>query len=86
MRNKRIPVLLESSELERHVGLSLGPEHSRIMICGIPDIVEDTRGWFVENGYTISRKARQGPGHLALDKSLVIRKRVGCRVAMTDTK
>ena len=63
--NQRIPALLESGELEKHAGLSLDPERSRIMICGNPEMVEETRGWFVENGYTISRRAK--PGHLALE-------------------
>jgi ferredoxin--NADP+ reductase len=63
--NKRIPLLLQSGELERHVSVSLDPERSRIMICGNPEMVEDTRGWFVENGDTISRRAK--PGHLALE-------------------
>jgi len=62
---KRIPALLESGELEKHAGLSLDPERSRIMICGNPEMVEETRGWFIENGYTISRRAK--PGHLALE-------------------
>lgn len=63
--SKRIPALLDSGELENHAGLSLDPDRSRIMICGNPEMVEETRGWFVENGYTISRRAK--PGHLALE-------------------
>lgn len=63
--NERIPVLLQTGELERHVGLRLDHERSRIMICGNPDMVEDTRKWFVDNAYTVSRRAK--PGHLALE-------------------
>ncbi len=63
--NRRIPALLESGELERHAGVLLDPERSRIMICGNPDMVDDTRKWFLEKGYTISRRAK--PGHLALE-------------------
>jgi len=63
--NKRIPVLLESGELEKHAGLLLDPGRSRIMICGNPDMVDETRKWFVENGYVVSRRAK--PGHLALE-------------------
>ena len=63
--NQRIPALLESGELERCAGALLDPERSRIMICGNPDMVDDTRKWFVGKGYTISRRAK--PGHLALE-------------------
>jgi len=63
--NRRIPVLLESGELERYAGVLLDPERSRIMICGNPEMVDETRTWFVDKGYTISRRAK--PGHLALE-------------------
>ena len=62
---KRIPDLLQSGELEQHAGVLLDPGRSRIMICGNPEMVEQTRNWFVDNGYTISRRAQ--PGHLALE-------------------
>ncbi|NIO42351.1 MAG: ferredoxin--NADP reductase [Burkholderiales bacterium] len=62
---ERIPVLLENGELERGVGVKLDHERSRIMICGNPEMVDDTRAWFIDNGYTISRRAK--PGHLALE-------------------
>ena len=52
-------------ELERRAGVELDHERSRIMICGNPEMVDDTRKWFIDNGYTISRRAR--PGHLALE-------------------
>jgi ferredoxin--NADP+ reductase len=63
--SERIPVLLGSGQLEQCAGLQLDRERSRIMICGNPEMVDDTRKWFIENGYTISRRAK--PGHLALE-------------------
>jgi len=63
--DKRIPVLLENGELEEKLGLPLNKERSRIMICGNPEMVDDTRGWFTEHGYTVSRRSK--PGHLALE-------------------
>lgn len=39
----RITTLIESGELERAAGLALEPEHSRIMLCGNPQMIEDTR-------------------------------------------
>ena len=63
--NQRIPVLLESGDLERYADLALDPVRSRIMICGNPEMVDDTRTWFLDKGYTISRRAK--PGHVALE-------------------
>lgn len=63
--SKRIPALLESGDLEAAVGIKLDQERSRIMICGNPEMVDDTRKWFVEKGYTVSRRSK--PGHLALE-------------------
>jgi ferredoxin--NADP+ reductase len=65
MLSDRIPVLLETGELERAVDIKLDAVRSRIMICGNPEMVDDTRKWFVDNGYTISRRSK--PGHLALE-------------------
>lgn len=39
----RITSLLDSGELERAAALELSPEHSRIMLCGNPQMIEDTR-------------------------------------------
>ena len=41
--NGRITRLIESGELERAADLELTPEHSRIMLCGNPQMIEDTR-------------------------------------------
>ena len=45
--------------------MPLDVERSRVMICGNPEMVDETRKWFVDNGYTVSRRAK--PGHLALE-------------------
>ncbi len=39
----RITQLIETGELERAADLELTPEHSRIMLCGNPQMIEDTR-------------------------------------------
>jgi len=62
---RRIPDLLESGELERRVGFTLDRDTSRVMICGNPEMVEDTRQWFLGRGYELSRRGK--PGHLALE-------------------
>ena len=63
--SERIPTLLESGMLEQEVGLGLDPERSRIMICGNPEMCDDTRQWFTNHGYVVSRRSK--PGHLALE-------------------
>lgn len=39
----RITTLLSTGELERAAGLALSPEHSRLMLCGNPQMIDDTR-------------------------------------------
>ena len=39
----RITTLIRNGELERAADLQLMPEHSRIMLCGNPQMIEDTR-------------------------------------------
>ena len=63
--SERIPTLLESGVLEQEVGVELDPERSRIMICGNPEMCDDTREWFTNHGYAVSRRSK--PGHLALE-------------------
>ncbi len=40
---ERVTGLIGSGELERAAGLELSPEHSRLMLCGNPQMVEDLR-------------------------------------------
>lgn len=63
--DKRIPQLLESGELEASVGLKLSQERSRVMICGNPEMVDETRDWLTIHGYQVSRRGQ--PGHLAVE-------------------
>lgn len=61
----RIPALLTDGSLEARAGLTLDPARSRIMICGNPEMVDDTRAWFTTRGYAVSRRGH--PGHLAVE-------------------
>jgi ferredoxin--NADP+ reductase len=61
----RVTKLLASGVLENNVGLKLDHERSRIMLCGNPEMVEDSRRILVERGYRMSR--RGDPGHLAVE-------------------
>lgn len=61
----RITDLLASGALERRVGLAIDRERSRVMICGNPDMVDDTRTLLSERGLRVSR--RGDPGQLAVE-------------------
>ncbi len=62
---ERVTKLLASGVLEANVGLKLDHDRSRIMLCGNPEMVEDSRKLLVERGYRLSR--RNEPGHLAVE-------------------
>jgi len=61
----RVTRLLASGVLEENVGLRLDHDHSRIMLCGNPEMVEDSRRILIERGFRMSR--RGDPGHLAVE-------------------
>jgi len=61
----RVTRLLASGVLEENVGLRLDHDHSRIMLCGNPEMVDDSRKLLIERGFKLSR--RGDPGHLAVE-------------------
>ena len=61
----RVTRLLGSGVLEENVGLRLDHEGSRIMLCGNPEMVDDSRKLLLERGFRLSR--RGDPGHLAVE-------------------
>ena len=61
----RVTKLLSSGVLEENVGLKLDHDRSRIMLCGNPEMVEDSRALLVDRGFRVSR--RGDPGHLAVE-------------------
>lgn len=56
----RITTLLADGTLEKQAGLALTPEASRIMLCGNPDMIEDTRKLLHERGMRPCRRAAPG--------------------------
>jgi ferredoxin--NADP+ reductase len=56
----RITTLLESGELERAAGVPLSEAASRLMLCGNPDMIEDTRRLLHERGLKPVRRALPG--------------------------
>lgn len=63
----RIPELLGDGRLEQAAGLGLDPGRSRLMICGNPPMVRDTRRRLEAMGYRLSRQA--SPGHFAVENA-----------------
>ncbi len=61
----RITTLLESGDLERAVGFTIDKERARIMICGNPAMVADTRKLLIARGLTMTRSAK--PGNIAVE-------------------
>lgn len=62
---ERVTKLLASGVLEENIGLKLDHDRSRIMLCGNPEMVEDSRKVLTERGFRVSR--RGDPGHLAVE-------------------
>ena len=61
----RVTKLMASGVLEENIGLKLDHERSRIMLCGNPEMVEDSRRILIDRGFRMSR--RGDPGHLAVE-------------------
>ncbi|TLX62527.1 ferredoxin--NADP reductase [Stutzerimonas nosocomialis] len=63
--NARITTLIENGELERAADLPLVPEHSRIMLCGNPEMIDDTRAVLKARGMNLALTRR--PGQVAVE-------------------
>ena len=63
----RITSLIGSGELEREAGVELAPEHSRVMLCGNPQMIDDTRALLKKRHMSLSLTRR--PGQVAVENS-----------------
>lgn len=61
----RITALIENGELEKFAKVPLTIENSRIMICGNPQMVDDTRKLLATKGLTVSKRSK--PGNMAVE-------------------
>ena len=61
----RIPALLADGQLEARAGLALGPDTAHAMLCGNPQMVDDTQALLGERG--MRRHRRREPGHITVE-------------------
>ncbi|SEI09141.1 ferredoxin--NADP reductase [Pseudomonas fuscovaginae UPB0736] len=61
----RIPQLIENGQLEQAAGVALDPAHSRVMICGNPQMIDDTRQVLKQRDMQLSLSRR--PGQVAVE-------------------
>ena len=61
----RITDLLRNNKLEEHLNIPININDSRIMICGNPEMVDETRKLLAERGLIISRRGK--PGNMAVE-------------------
>jgi ferredoxin--NADP+ reductase len=62
---ERVTKLLANGVLEENIGVRLDHDRSRIMLCGNPEMVEDSRRILIDRGFRLSRRGE--PGHLAVE-------------------
>ncbi|MGN5755347.1 ferredoxin--NADP reductase [Acinetobacter oleivorans] len=60
----RLPVLIENGELEKVAGIELSPATSHVMLCGNPEMVDDTKNALKRRGLTMNRR---GEGNIAVE-------------------
>lgn len=63
--DQRITDLLNNGQLEQAAGLPMTPEHSRVLICGNPQMVDDTRKLLKKRDMQLSLTRR--PGQVAVE-------------------
>jgi|APFre7841882724_1041349.scaffolds.fasta_scaffold14105_5 ferredoxin--NADP+ reductase len=61
----RIPALLADGQIEARAGLALGPDTAHAMLCGNPQMVDDTQALLGERG--MRRHRRREPGHITVE-------------------
>ena len=62
--NKRLPELIASGELEKAADYQLNVETTHVMLCGNPDMVEDTKEALKRHGLVMNRR---GVGNIAVE-------------------
>lgn len=61
----RIPQLIDAGRLEARAGIPLTPENAHAMLCGNPQMVEETQAVLARRG--MRRHRRREPGHVTVE-------------------
>lgn len=61
----RIPALLADGQIEARAGRVLGPDTAHAMLCGNPQMVDDTQALLGDRG--MRRHRRREPGHITVE-------------------
>ncbi len=61
----RIPALLADGQIEARAGQLLGPDTAHAMLCGNPQMVDDTQAVLGDRG--MRRHRRREPGHITVE-------------------
>lgn len=62
--HERLPILIENGELEKFAGIELNPATSHVMLCGNPQMVDDTKEALKCRDLTMNRR---GEGNIAVE-------------------
>lgn len=62
--HERLPKLIASGELERYVGIEFASSTTHVMLCGNPQMVDDTKEALKNKGLTMNRR---GVGNIAVE-------------------
>lgn len=62
----RITTALADGRLEQRAGLTINPDHSQVMLCGSPHMVQDCIGLLKERG--LRKNLRRTPGQITVER------------------
>ena len=62
--NERLPQLLLDGKLEKQAGIKLDIDNAHVMLCGNPDMVEETKETLKTLGMVMNRR---GEGNIAVE-------------------
>ena len=60
----RLPALIENGELKKVAGFEFNPKTTHVMLCGNPQMVDDTKDALKARGLTMNRR---GEGNIAVE-------------------
>ena len=60
----RLPILIENGELEKAADLKFNADTTHVMLCGNPQMVDDTKAALKARGLTMNRR---GEGNIAVE-------------------